>query len=50
MKYRLSKHAIDVMKARNINEDWVEYTVDNPSLKSIQITQRSAVILDHRSL
>ena len=33
MKYRLSKHAIDVMKARNINEDWVEYTVDNPSLK-----------------
>ena len=36
MKYRLSKHAIDVMKARDINEDWVEYTVDNPSLKVVK--------------
>ena len=36
MKYRLSKHAIDVMTARGINRDWVEYTVDNPSLKVVK--------------
>ena len=36
MKYRLSKHAIDVMRARNINQDWVKYTVDNPSLKVVK--------------
>ena len=36
MKYRLSKHAIDVMKAREVNEDWVEYTVKNPSLKVVK--------------
>jgi len=36
MKYRLSKHAIDVMIARSINRDWVEYTIDNPSLKIVK--------------
>jgi len=27
---------MDVMIARGINRDWVEYTIDNPSLKIVK--------------
>ncbi len=33
MEYRLSKHALDVIKARDIKEKWIESTIDSPSLK-----------------
>jgi hypothetical protein len=33
MEYRLSKHALDVIKERNIKERWVRNTIDTPSLK-----------------
>jgi hypothetical protein len=33
MKYRLSQHAVDVMRARGIAEGWVEDAIENPSLK-----------------
>jgi len=36
MKYRLSQHAIDVMAARAIPKQWVEDTIENPSLKIIK--------------
>jgi len=36
MKYRLSRHAVDVMAARAIKEKWVKDTVKNPSLKIIK--------------
>jgi len=36
MNYKLSKHALDVINARNIKLKWIEYTIENPSLKSIK--------------
>jgi len=36
MKYRLSKHALDVVKARDIKEKWIKNTIDNPSLKIVK--------------
>ena len=32
MIYKLSKHALDVISARDINIKWIEYVLDNPSL------------------
>jgi len=36
MKYVLSKHALDVMGARGIKEEWVDRTVETSSLKVIK--------------
>ena len=35
MDYKLSKHAIDVITARNIKTEWVVLIFDNPSRKDI---------------
>lgn len=36
MNYKLSKHALDVMSARNIEEKWIDIVLENPSLKNIK--------------
>ncbi len=36
MKYRLSQHALDVIRARAIKEEWIENTSENPSLKVVK--------------
>ena len=36
MKYKLSKHAVDVLTARDIKEDWIVHTLQNPSLKIVK--------------
>jgi len=40
MKYRLSKHALDVVKARDIKEKWIKNTIDNPSLKIVKASNK----------
>ena len=40
MNYKLSKHALDVMSSRNIKEEWVDFTLETPSLiKKISIIE-----------
>jgi len=40
MNYKLSKHAIDVMSNRNVEEEWIDFTLKNPSLiKKISIVE-----------
>ena len=36
MEYRLSRHAVSVAIARGIKEQWIEETLNNPSLKIIK--------------
>jgi hypothetical protein len=36
MDYKLSKHAIDVVFARGIKTEWVEYVLSNSSCKNIK--------------
>ena len=31
MKFKLSSHAKDVMVSRNISEEWIRSTIENPS-------------------
>ena len=32
MNYKLSKHAMDVMSSRNVKEEWVDFTLKNPTV------------------
>ena len=34
MIYKLSNHALDVISTRDINIGWIEFVLDNPSLKN----------------
>ncbi len=36
MNYKLSKHAVDVLNSRNIEIDWIDYVLNNPSAKVIK--------------
>jgi len=36
MNYGFSKHALDVITARDIKEVWVKKAIDNPSLKLVK--------------
>jgi hypothetical protein len=34
MDYKLSKHALDVIDARNIKSKWIEFVLENPTVKN----------------
>ncbi|MBI5560227.1 MAG: DUF4258 domain-containing protein [Deltaproteobacteria bacterium] len=37
MDFELTKHALDMLKERNISEEWVWQTLDNPDRKNVGV-------------